>query len=124
MELTTREIAATQRLSEALLGFVLAVEEGMAERLVARMRAERPAQRTVDRPPMAAPPKAPTPLLNARDAARSLGIGSRTLWSLTAPRGPIPVIRFGTRTCYAVRDLEAAVERLKVKGSDLGSGGK
>ena len=28
-------------------------------------------------------------------AAEALGISERTLWSLTAPRGPIPCIRVG-----------------------------
>ncbi len=30
-----------------------------------------------------------------RDAAKSLGISARTLWGLTAPRGPIPCLRIG-----------------------------
>lgn len=54
-------------------------------------------------------------LLNARQAAKSLSISPGTLFNLTAPRGPIPVVKIGTRTCYAVRDPEAAIARLKVK---------
>jgi hypothetical protein len=36
---------------------------------------------------------APRLLLNAREAARILSVSERTLWSLSAPRGPIPVVR-------------------------------
>lgn len=33
--------------------------------------------------------------LRSREAAIALGISARTLWGLTAPRGPIPCVRFG-----------------------------
>jgi hypothetical protein len=33
--------------------------------------------------------------MRPRDAAKALGIGARTLWALTAPRGPIPCLRIG-----------------------------
>lgn len=33
--------------------------------------------------------------LRARDAARLLSISPRSLWALSAPRGPIPCIRIG-----------------------------
>jgi hypothetical protein len=56
-------------------------------------------------------------LLNARQAAKSLSISERTLHSMTAPRGPIPAVKIGTRVCYAVSDLERAVDALKVKPS-------
>ena len=46
-------------------------------------------------------------LLNPRDAARALSISERTLWGLTAPRGPIRAVRVGKRLQrYAVGDLE------------------
>lgn len=53
----------------------------------------------------AAPP--PAVLLRVRDAARSLSIGERLLWSLTA-RGEIPCVRI-LRRCvrYRVDDLTA-----------------
>jgi hypothetical protein len=56
-------------------------------------------------------------LLNARHAAKSLSISVGTLRNLTAPRGPIPVVKIGARVCYAVPDLERAIEALKVKPS-------
>jgi len=42
----------------------------------------------------------PTPIpdrlaVPPREAARLLSISERTLWSLTAPRGPIPALRLG-----------------------------
>ena len=56
------------------------------------------------------PPVTPI-LLRAREAARLLGIGERTLWSLSYPRGPVPVVRLpGTRAVrYSVAALEAFI---------------
>jgi hypothetical protein len=54
-------------------------------------------------------------LLNARQAAKSLSISPGTLFNLTAPRGPIPAVKIGARVCYAVADLERAIETLKVR---------
>jgi hypothetical protein len=53
----------------------------------------------------------PSPLaLRPRDAAKVLGISQRLLWDLTAPRGPIPVVRVGSgkrRAClYEVDALK------------------
>ncbi len=45
--------------------------------------------------------------LRPREAARALGLGERTLWGLTAPRGPIPVVKVGTARLYRVADLDA-----------------
>ena len=49
--------------------------------------------------------------LRPREAAKALGISARTLWGLTAPRGPIPCLRIGhgkRRTVlYPVAELQA-----------------
>lgn len=49
--------------------------------------------------------------LRPREAARAMGISERTLWGLTAPRGPIPCVRIGKgkrRTVlYPVANLQA-----------------
>mgnify|MGYP001287929504 CR=1 FL=1 len=46
-------------------------------------------------------------LLTLREAAEALGISERTLWSMTAPRGPVPVVRIGGRAVrYRVEALE------------------
>ncbi len=51
---------------------------------------------------------APEPIaLRPREAARLLSIGERTLWNLTAPRGPIPVAKVGAARLYRRLDLEA-----------------
>ena len=55
----------------------------------------------------------PPLLLNARDAAKALGICERTLWSLTEPRGGIPCVRFGRAVRYAPHDLQAWIDRQK-----------
>ena len=53
--------------------------------------------------------------LRPRDAARALGISARTLWGLTAPRGPIPCLRIGhgkrQTVLYPVADLQAWLSR-------------
>ncbi|MCK6454937.1 MAG: helix-turn-helix domain-containing protein [Phycisphaerae bacterium] len=53
--------------------------------------------------------------LRPREAAEALGISARTLWKLTAPRGPIPCLRIGRgkrRTVlYPVADLQAWLSR-------------
>lgn len=43
--------------------------------------------------------------LRPREAARMLSISERTLWGLTAPRGPIPCVRLSRGVLYSVDDL-------------------
>lgn len=45
----------------------------------------------------------PTLALRSREAAAALGISERTLWDLTAPRGPIPCVRVGHGKRQSVR---------------------
>ena len=57
-----------------------------------------------------------TPLaLRPREAAQALGISARTLWGLTAPRGPIPCLRIGhgkrQTVLYPVAELQAWLSR-------------
>jgi hypothetical protein len=49
-------------------------------------------------------------LLSSREASKALSISERTLWSLTAPRGPIPVIRCGSRVLYSVDALRRWID--------------
>jgi predicted DNA-binding transcriptional regulator AlpA len=50
----------------------------------------------------------PTLLLSAPNAAKALGMSQKLLWSLSAPRGTIPVVRIGVRGVrYSVADLQA-----------------
>lgn len=53
--------------------------------------------------------------LRPREAAQALGISARTLWGLTAPRGPIPCLRIGhgkrQTVLYPVADLKFWLSR-------------
>jgi len=53
--------------------------------------------------------------LRPREAAKALGISARTLWGLTAPRGPIPCLRVGhgkrQTVLYPVAELQAWMSR-------------
>ena len=42
----------------------------------------------------------PAPLMTADEVVQVLRVTERTLWSWTAPRGPIPVIRIGRSVRY------------------------
>ncbi len=56
-----------------------------------------------DHPP---PDPVPTLALGPKDTARSLGIGVRLLWSLTADQSSgIPHVRLGRRVLYPTREL-------------------
>ena len=50
-------------------------------------------------------------------AAKFIGVSPRTLWSLTAPRGPIPVARVGRRCVYRIDDLRAYLSRLAAEST-------
>lgn len=45
--------------------------------------------------------------LRPKDAAKALGIGQRTLWQLSHPRGSIPTVKVGTAVLYPVDGLRA-----------------
>lgn len=53
--------------------------------------------------------------LRPREAAKALGISTRTLWALTSPRGPIPCLRIGhgkrQSVLYPVADLQIWLSR-------------
>jgi len=52
-------------------------------------------------------------LLSVREAAKMLAISERTLWSITAPRGPLPCVRIGRSVRYDLRDLQAFINSRK-----------
>ena len=62
------------------------------------------------------PLKTLTLLLSARKAAEALSVCEKTLWSMTAPRGDLPVVKIGRRTLYAVDDLHSWIKRHKTGG--------
>jgi excisionase family DNA binding protein len=49
-------------------------------------------------------------LLTVRQAAKALAVSERTLWALTAPRGPIRSVRFGRSVRYSVDSLRDWIE--------------
>ena len=56
-------------------------------------------------------PAAPALLVDAREAARLLGISTRTLWTLT-DRGDIPAVKIHRRVLYRIETLrQYAVRR-------------
>jgi hypothetical protein len=61
------------------------------------------------------PPPLPVPrlLLDVPDACAALSICAKTLWTLTAPRGPIPAVRIGRAVRYDVRDLQKFIDGQK-----------
>jgi excisionase family DNA binding protein len=51
---------------------------------------------------------APSPMpLTPRAAAAALSVSQRTLWGMTAPRVPIPVVRIGRAVRYPADALKA-----------------
>jgi excisionase family DNA binding protein len=53
--------------------------------------------------------QAPRLLLTARAAAAALSVSERTLWAMTHPRGPIPVVKIGRAVRYSAEALRAWV---------------
>ena len=101
MQTPTREqIEASHQLAEALLRFLVTL----------RLNAPTPIAPPTPRPVEVLPAKEPSPekpLISAREAASLLAISERTLWALSAPRGPIPAIRLGRSVRYSVDALRA-----------------
>lgn len=125
MKATSRELTAAGQLAEAIIEFLVAVEEGRAQRRSQRPRDELAVR--IEHAPLPAPPPELTPapppnselpddtLLSARAAAKYLSVGDRKLWEITAPRGPLAVVRFGKATRYRVEDLRDLVQRNRIK---------
>ena len=61
--------------------------------------------------------------LSRTDAAKELGISSRTLYKRTAPRGPIRAVRFGRRVLYPVAEIERYIADAMASQDDSQNGG-
>ncbi len=62
-------------------------------------------------------PTTPEPLaLRPKDAAKALGVGQRTLWALTQPRGPIPAVKLGVCVLYPIGELRKWLADEAAKG--------
>jgi hypothetical protein len=58
-------------------------------------------------------------LLTAAEASEQLAISPRTLWAITFPRGPLPVVRVGPSgraVRYDPRDLREWLDAQKIGG--------
>ena len=75
---------------------------------------QNPAERQLTVPPRSSggDPITSPQLMTAREAAQTLAISERTLWTLTR-RGDVRTVRFGRAVRYDVADLNAMVERAK-----------
>jgi len=51
----------------------------------------------------------PKLLLTPREAAETLSVCEKSLWSLTAPRGPIKCVRLGRSVRYSIEALREFV---------------
>ena len=113
MNATNRERAAYRALADAMLEVAIALEEGKLAR--GGDRAHPPAPRPQPAPNVV-PPEARQPgLLSVPEAADYLSIGHRSLWSMTAPRGPIPSVRFGRAVRYSVEALDEVIAQRSVR---------
>ena len=50
-------------------------------------------------------------LLTVKQTADLLGVCTRTVWNLTAPRGPLAAVRVGRALRYDPADVQAFVEQ-------------
>lgn len=74
--------------------------------------------------PFTTTPTRPQPvkmLLTSREAAAALSVCEKTLWSITAPRGPLPVVKIGRAVRYSVTDLEAFIKCQKAASAPCGA---
>jgi len=63
-------------------------------------------------------PQTPPLAVRTREAARMLNISARTLFALTAPRGPIPAVKLAGKrgsVIYRVNDLDAWLQRAALR---------
>lgn len=61
--------------------------------------------------------------LRPREAAKALGISARTLWGLTAPRGPIPCVRVGSGKRQSVLYPVAMLDAWLARNAEVAEGG-
>ena len=106
---TRREVDAARALGEAILNLLVAHEEESAVRSHQRSMMEAskmPLSRMVK-------PATPSLLVTSKQAAEMLGVSSRTVWSMTAPRGPLQSVRLGSAVRYDVQHIVSAIASMK-----------
>ncbi len=57
----------------------------------------------------------PKLLINTHEAAKLLSISEKKLWSMTAPRGPLPCVRMGRAVRYHPADIDNFVAAMTAK---------
>jgi len=102
---TPREAEAARRRADALIEFLVAVDDGRAERTAPR-RLPPPAPAATVKPPDALPA-----LLTILEAAEYLGVSPGTVRNMSAPTGPLPSVKIRARRCYSRKDLDAFIAR-------------
>lgn len=125
MKPTPREVQAVRSLAESILELLVAMEEGRESRRDKSPREEVAVRVEHVHPPAPQVPATPAPpmsredetrhLMTVREASEYLSIGTRTIWTLMAPRGPLPTVRFGRAIRFKVKDLDDFVTRSRVK---------
>jgi len=60
-------------------------------------------------------------LLTVKQAAERLAVSERTIWSTTAPRGPIVCVKIGRAVRYRAADLDAFISSNAICPSGLPS---
>jgi len=117
---TPRESAAMHRMAESLLELLAAIEDGRVQREAERERDRQRAALATTRMHAPQPGKTEPLLVDAKEAARQLGIGIRTLHRLSAPRGPIPTVAIASRVLYAASDLKLIAVQRRLEQDDYG----
>jgi excisionase family DNA binding protein len=117
-ELMQEEVAACEDLARAVLRFLVAHETGRQKRTSVSGGSAPVRPAWVPLAGRISPEKVEEAklLLSTREAAKLLGISDRSLWNLTAPRGPVPAIRFGSIVRYSPDDLRAWIKQSRQEG--------
>lgn len=114
---TPEQIAACHALGESLLRFLLLsrpeppAPEKEPQPMGPVLEAGRAAQLGLPSAPSGGAQPSEKLLVSAREAAAMLSICVRTLEMKTAPRGPIPAVRFVRAVRYSVEDLREWVRK-------------
>ncbi len=119
MQLTEQELTEARRTGEAVVRLIATIQQASESRRSERMMRRGLVEEGTSVPGSPARfeslPEGRL-LVNTREAARMLSVSERTLRAMTAPRGPIPVIRFGRAVRYAVEDMNLALSTLRSHG--------
>lgn len=62
-------------------------------------------------------------LHGVNEAARRLGVSTRTMWRLLWPHGPVPLIRIGRRCLVSEKDLEEFVAECRRRAEERARAG-